>query len=249
MGRALAEPPSRHHGSTSHHGGSVADSLQTVAVTNVVHLWQGLQSSLVQIVFWRKHRAEETSAVLESKVDDNSAADCSGSTISADVREPSSVLQRAQTDRGNNKSVEISTPCPIESFLGPLSTPQQREGCAGTTSTVAAVAVTEKGWQPTPACPTSASSSADGFWTARLPNFTAESGHCFPADWLLQTLNQCAQPLEHGLSQWSIVAREHIPVPCLEVTRRSALRCDVRWHGMSWPSRPVAPLERVLTNL
>ena len=33
--------------------------------------------------------------------------------------------------------------------------------------------------------------------------------------------------------------RRTIPLPCMEVSRRSALRMRVQWHGFTWP--PVKP--------
>ena len=33
--------------------------------------------------------------------------------------------------------------------------------------------------------------------------------------------------------------RRTVPLPCMEVSRRSALRMRVHWHGLTWP--PVKP--------
>ncbi|KAL4421616.1 hypothetical protein ABPG75_010907 [Micractinium tetrahymenae] len=42
-------------------------------------------------------------------------------------------------------------------------------------------------------------------------------------------------------------ARSALPWPQLELSRRSALRYAVQWHGVSWPQAPSEPLERELS--
>ncbi|PSC70266.1 hypothetical protein C2E20_6273 [Micractinium conductrix] len=42
-------------------------------------------------------------------------------------------------------------------------------------------------------------------------------------------------------------ARAALPVPQMGVSRKSALRCAVNWHGVRWPEVPATPLERDLS--
>ncbi len=35
-------------------------------------------------------------------------------------------------------------------------------------------------------------------------------------------------------------AQQHMPLPICQISRRSALRVRVRWHGCSWPSQAEA---------
>ncbi len=51
------------------------------------------------------------------------------------------------------------------------------------------------------------------------------------------------------LAEWVAAAQGRVPMPLLQLRRRSALRWHVRWEGLAWPVRQITALERDLTNL
>lgn len=58
--------------------------------------------------------------------------------------------------------------------------------------------------------------------------------------------DRAGQIAEHSRARLDLMAdqgmsllRRTMPLPCMEVSRRSALRMRVQWHGLTWP--PVKP--------
>lgn len=84
----------------------------------------------------------------------------------------------------------------------------------------------------------------------RGPNgCTASHQHGPALEWLPRRLVSMLEEKEDCLRHWSKMARDHVPMPTLELTRKSALRFHVQWHGICWPCSSGASLERVLTGL
>lgn len=46
----------------------------------------------------------------------------------------------------------------------------------------------------------------------------------------------CRGQLEHFMDWGLVPLRNSIPMPCMEVTRSSALRVRLRWHGFTQPA-------------
>ena len=64
-----------------------------------------------------------------------------------------------------------------------------------------------------------------------------------PARWAADRAGQVAKHsrarLDLLMDQGMNILHRTMPMPCMEVSRRSALRMRVQWHGFTWP--PVKP--------
>eukprot|EP00884_Botryococcus_braunii_P022322 jgi/Botrbrau1/8774/Bobra.0330s0008.1 len=222
----------------SHPAGSCG-SVENLVVSNMLQLWQSFQSAMARRISWKGPGAGASTPALEGVADEDSTAVGSESAVCRAAPSTPSLGQGPQQEVADVNPVDTLGHCPLESLLGPLRALQQAETCTGASSSIATptVIVTE----PTGCL---ADSPRPG-----LPDLSLGPTHWAHAAWLLKAWNRHTQPLEDGLHRWSSLAREHVPVPSLEITRKSALRWDIRWHGMSWPPCGVAPLERVLTDL
>jgi hypothetical protein len=190
-------------------------------------------------ISWNGPGAGSSTPAVEGIADEDSTAVGSESAVCPAAPSIPSLGQGPQHKVADVNPVDTVGQCPLESLFGPLRALQGAETCTGANSSVATptVIVTEPA-----GCP------AEGLRPG-LPDLSLGPMDKAHAAWVLKAWNRHAQPLEDGLRRWSNLAREHVPLPSLEVTRKSALRWDIRWHGMSWPPCGVAPLERVLTDL
>lgn len=224
----------------SHSGESLAASLQTYARCQMLQLQHGLQSMAARAVRLMHPPAEEPCHESESSVPDcdvNVQDDGGGSpSVSAAFAPQASQLLDGACFRPANTS-------PLDIVLGP---PMLAPPTALPESAAAA-------------CQATAKQSADLPLTAALsldaPGLFAvmEGGVWAPigckSEWLPRHWARMLEEHEDCFWKWSKSARDRIPMPTLELKRKSALRFHVQWHGISWPCLSRTPLERVLTDL